>query len=68
MIQWHPLSFIHRLNFTAVIGCYMIENINNLEGVQRHSARFVCNKYSQRESVTTMLNKTRMAITAAEKG
>ena len=32
---------------------YTAENINKLEGVQRRSARFVCNKYSRKESVTT---------------
>ena len=38
---WHP---------------YTAENINKLEGVQRRSARFVCNKYSRKESVTSMLD------------
>ena len=33
-----------------------IININKLEGVQRRSARFVCNKYSRKESVTSMLD------------
>ena len=32
------------------------ENINKLEGVQRRSVRFVCNKYSRKESVTSMLD------------
>ena len=35
---------------------YTAENINKLEGVQRRSARFVCNKYSRKESVTSMLD------------
>ena len=35
---------------------YTAENINKLEGVQRCSARFVCNKYSWKESVTSMLD------------
>ena len=35
---------------------YTAENINKLEEVQRRSARFVCNKYSRKESVTSMLD------------
>ena len=35
---------------------YTAENINKLEGVQRRSARFVCNKYTRKESVTSMLD------------
>ena len=35
---------------------YTAENINKLKGVQRRSARFVCNKYSRTESVTSMLD------------
>ena len=34
---------------------YTADNIKTLECVQRRSARFVCNKYSYHESVTSML-------------
>ena len=36
---------------------YTDVNINTLEGVQRRSARFVCNQFSYHESVTSMLNE-----------
>ena len=36
---------------------YTDVNIKTLEGVQRRSARFVCNKFSYHESVTSMLNE-----------
>ena len=34
---------------------YTKDNIQLLEAVQRRAARFVCNKYSRHESVTSML-------------
>ena len=48
---------------------YTAENINKLEGVQRRSARFVCNKYSRKESVTSMLDdlEARVATSPTEK-
>ena len=36
---------------------YMANNIKTLEGVQRRSTRFVCNKYSYHESTTSMLKE-----------
>ena len=39
----------------AICDPYTKDNIQLLEAVQRRTARFVCNKYSRHESVTSML-------------
>ena len=35
---------------------HQVEDINRLEMVQRHAARFVCNNFNRTASVTAMLN------------
>ena len=47
-----------KLEYTCSIwSSYMAGNIKTLEGVQRRSAHFVCNKFSYHESITSMLKE-----------
>ena len=46
----------HKMEYAASIwDPYTKDNIQILEAVQRRAARFLCNKYSRHESVTSML-------------